>query len=451
MTAYLIRLMVFLLVLLLPNASHGQLVREHDAQSLRSFNGSVSQIRRSFQSDAEAHDVLRQVLAAAGLAGMEDRIILRASAETDNAEAAIENNERYIFYNAVFMQDLAKQTKDYWPMVAVLAHELGHHIRFHTVIPGREHEFELEADYQAGFILRRMGANLEQAQAVYRTFPEAATASHPGRAQRLQAVTVGWTDGGSSRAPSWAQRPEVTIATPPPKAPVSASQAKPALSPSIESGLVGHWSLDSAHIKWTSATTGIAYDRTGKNHGTLRGMERGASEIIGRVGEAFEFNGSTSYIMNLRPTLPRIESAITMSAWLNTKTLSHSHSAVVLNDARPGGLARSALQLSLQNATFAVSAAGGGMIIDSRVSPVLNSWYLVTLTFDGVTNRIYVNGTEKANNETVHQSGATSAFWIGTYNGAQELWAGSIDDVRMYDRALSASEVRLLFKMAPAR
>ena len=54
-------------------------------------------------------------------------------------------------------------------MVAILAHEVGHHIRLHTVIPGRDHEFELEADYQAGFILRRMGATLEQTQAAFRT------------------------------------------------------------------------------------------------------------------------------------------------------------------------------------------------------------------------------------------------------------------------------------------
>jgi formylglycine-generating enzyme required for sulfatase activity len=200
-------IVVLALLLTLPPA-HGQLVREHDGQSLRSFHGATTRIRRSFQSDAEARAVLRQILAAAGLAGIEDRIILRASAETANAEAFIEKDERLIFYNAVFMQDLAKQTKDYWSMVAVLAHELGHHVRFHTAIPGRAHEFELEADYQAGFILRRLGATLEQAQGAFRAIgTETATATHPARAQRLQAVTLGWTDGGQSQTASWAQGP----------------------------------------------------------------------------------------------------------------------------------------------------------------------------------------------------------------------------------------------------
>lgn len=173
-----------------------QLVREHDAKSVRAFHGGAARIRRSFQSDTEARNVLRQILVAAGLTGIEDRILLRASADTANAEALIDGNDRLILYNAVFMQEIRKKTKTYWSLVAVLAHELGHHVRFHTVMAGREHEFELEADYQAGHILRRMGATLEQAQELFRTFPKEPSKTHPGRDERLQAVTLGWTDGG---------------------------------------------------------------------------------------------------------------------------------------------------------------------------------------------------------------------------------------------------------------
>lgn len=170
----------------------------HDQQALRSFHGGQSRIRRSFRSDVEARGVLGRVLSAAGLAGMEDRIVLRASAETPNAEATVEGDQRIVFYNVDFMQSLREQTSDYWSTVAILAHEVGHHVRLHTIIPGRNHEFELEADYQAGFILRRMGATREQAIAAYRVFPDVETPTHPGRAQRVQSVTLGWIDGGST-------------------------------------------------------------------------------------------------------------------------------------------------------------------------------------------------------------------------------------------------------------
>jgi hypothetical protein len=214
------------------------MIREHEGTSLRSFHGPGSRVKRSFQSDGEARAVLRQVLAAAGLSGMEDRILLRASAEIDAAEAGIEkdkdgNDERLIFYNAEFMQRLRQQTREYWSMVAVLAHEVGHHVRLHTVIVGRDHEFELEADYQAGFILRRMGATLEQAQAAFRSIaPEQASATHPGRAQRVQAVTLGWADGGAN------QQSSVTPGTvpPPSESKASSPQKKPSepASPKLE-------------------------------------------------------------------------------------------------------------------------------------------------------------------------------------------------------------------------
>ena len=103
-------------------------------------HGQTSRIRRSFQSDAEARAVIKHILAVSGLAGAEDRIVVRASAETDAAEAFIEKDERLIFYNAEFMTGVAR--KDYWSMVAILVHGVGHHIRMLTVIPGRDHEFE---------------------------------------------------------------------------------------------------------------------------------------------------------------------------------------------------------------------------------------------------------------------------------------------------------------------
>ena len=183
-------------VTFVPTPSIGQVVREHSAGQTRSLHGGAKQVRRSFRSDSEALQLFEEVLRAAGLAGLEDRIELRASAETDNAVAFIDGSKRYIAYNAVYMQRMLEKKGDYWPLLAILAHEIGHHVRFHTQIDGRNHEFELEADYQAGFILRRMGANLDQALAVFRTFPKEATIWHPGRGERLQMVTIGWRDGG---------------------------------------------------------------------------------------------------------------------------------------------------------------------------------------------------------------------------------------------------------------
>lgn len=198
-------------------AAEAQIVREHGATNLRGFHGDGTRIRRTFEADPEAKALFKQLLVAGGLAGLEDRIHILASADTENAVAVIENvageEKRSIVYNAVYMQRLRAKTGDYWSMLAVLAHEISHHLRLHLIIPERNHEFELEADYQAGFILRRMGATLDQAQQAFQTFPVQESPSHPRRADRLQAVTLGWTAGAGS-----------TAGAPPPAMP-SASQA----------------------------------------------------------------------------------------------------------------------------------------------------------------------------------------------------------------------------------
>jgi hypothetical protein len=188
-------------------SAHAQFMRDHtiegDLRGFHSLDGS-SVIKRSFKSDNEARTQLDRILSAIGLTTIGDRIILRASADTQAAVAAFDraSGERFIVYNAQFMQDLNRRTGEYWSLLFVLAHEVGHHLAFHVELNGRNHEFELEADYFAGFVLRRMGATLQQAEAAISAIAsDASTQTHPGRADRLQAITLGWTDAGGQGAP----------------------------------------------------------------------------------------------------------------------------------------------------------------------------------------------------------------------------------------------------------
>jgi hypothetical protein len=213
---------VLVLIALLSLTASAQLVRDHtDAGEVRGFHGpgSSGRIKRSFQSDAEARAEFGRILSAVGLSWITDRVTLRASAETDNAEAGIaKNGERFIFYNAAFMQKVKQKTADHWSLVSILAHEVGHHLAFHTEIEGRWHEFELEADYFSGFVLRRLGATLDQAHAAMRAIaPKQASQTHPGLDQRLQAIAIGWTDGGAQGTPRGLKKADeaAALAVPP--------------------------------------------------------------------------------------------------------------------------------------------------------------------------------------------------------------------------------------------
>jgi hypothetical protein len=73
----------------------------------------------------------------------------------------------------------------------------------------------------------------------------------------------------------------------------------------------------------------------------------------------------------------------------------------------------------------------------------LNTWTHLAATYDGTALRLYENGTQVA---TVAQTGAittsTGALRIGGNNIWSEWFAGQIDDVRIYDHALTASDIQ---------
>jgi hypothetical protein len=205
---------------------------EKSGKQLRGLHGpAANSIKRSFEADRDALGTFREILAATGIPGMADRIQVRASAETANAEAQLgADGQRYIFYNSTFMRELSAKTRQYWSLVFVIAHEVGHHIAGHLDFAGDNHRVELEADRYAGFILGRMGASHDEAiAAVGAIGTGSASATHPPRDQRVQIVSLGWNDGAGPVRPRTDTPPRV--ADNPPPSPQTSSPAQRPTAP----------------------------------------------------------------------------------------------------------------------------------------------------------------------------------------------------------------------------
>ncbi len=72
-----------------------------------------------------------------------------------------------------------------------------------------------------------------------------------------------------------------------------------------------------------------------------------------------------------------------------------------------------------------------------------NAWTHLTATFDGAVLRLYVNGTQVATRAvTGSMLASTGLLRIGGNNTWAEWFGGLIDDLRIYDRALTAAEVK---------
>jgi ribosomal protein L19 len=150
------------------------------------FNGDLYE----FKSSNEANLVVRKIMESVGL---KSRFELKA-ANVDNAAAVIYNNKRYILYSQNFISKIEGATRTNWAGISILAHEIGHHLNGHTLEQGgSRHSSELEADEFSGFVLRKMGAGLAEAQAAMRVLAdEEGSYTHPGKSARLEAIAVGW-------------------------------------------------------------------------------------------------------------------------------------------------------------------------------------------------------------------------------------------------------------------
>lgn len=126
--------------------------------------------------------------------GLSDNFLLASATFKKKvvAFAVIRSKKRYIVYDEeVNFTEPKGQVS--WFSLAVLSHEVAHHLAGHTAVKNQSpHKRELEADRFAGFMLGQLGASLHQAQAFTKIFSLKGSKSHPPRAERFNAATLGW-------------------------------------------------------------------------------------------------------------------------------------------------------------------------------------------------------------------------------------------------------------------
>lgn len=149
--------------------------------------------RFQFMNSDDVEGVLEGILSEFGLNVDDIKII--ASNEVHNAAADVKDGQRYIYYNRQWMQGLGSDygNDNYWMKMGVLAHEVGHHLKGHTIRKGDSNpKLELEADNWSGYALCRLGATETQALLAVSKSPVLGKGKYPDRKKRQDAVKSGF-------------------------------------------------------------------------------------------------------------------------------------------------------------------------------------------------------------------------------------------------------------------
>jgi len=231
-------------------------------------------------------------------------------------------------------------------------------------------------------------------------------------------------------------------------------------SATLQNGLIGHWKFDE-----TSGTT--AYDSSGNEYNAiLYGTSNGSvSWVDGKVNGAIDLDGSNDYlaIQTLKYNQAGQIPAVSISVWLKT---SKSTEAYIVSFDRSENWRLSLGGMNDNKKVFFASSNNGGGTSDKYGATILNdnNWHHVVVTYDKVTSKkiFYLDGSVDATH-TVHASrplgkGVLTRYGtIGTTNEddtfnhssttREDYFNGLLDDLRIYDRAISLSEAGILYSL----
>ncbi|MFI6786002.1 LamG-like jellyroll fold domain-containing protein [Nonomuraea sp. NPDC050383] len=179
-------------------------------------------------------------------------------------------------------------------------------------------------------------------------------------------------------------------------------------------------------------------DSTGANNGTTSG----ATWVDGKNGKALSFDGSSMVNINHSPSLT-MTTGLTLSAWVKPSDVTSWRTVVAKDYATRTDLSYGLYASNNRTPDGWLNTENNkpGEVTGSALLP-LNAWNHLALTYDGTTARLFLNGSqigEKAISGAVLDDGG--AVHIGGNTIYGEYFKGTIDEVRIYNRAQTAAEI----------
>ena len=206
-------------------------------------------------------------------------------------------------------------------------------------------------------------------------------------------------------------------------------------------GLVGWWRFDEG----AGATTA---DGSGQGHaGTLVNGPTWATGPTASFAGALTYNGTTQYVsafVGSGTNLPAANAAQSISWWARVSANPTTTQTIM---ALTNGTS-SAVQPGFRGGQVGVWQYGGAFLV-STTPPAAGAWHHYVYTYDPAglpasTHRLYVDGALAASSTLTPQTATPTKLEFGRWTGGSEYFQGTLDDVRVYTRALSAAEVHIL-------
>jgi hypothetical protein len=239
----------------------------------------------------------------------------------------------------------------------------------------------------------------------------------------LKTVSVQFQDGAGNWSASFTDTITLDTSTPPPPPPPTG-------------GLVAAYGFEEGAGNTTADSSG---------NGLTGSITTPNWRTDGKFGKALRFTNSQNSWVNIADNaLLRLTNGMTISAWVKPTSALPMWPTVLMKE-RSGELTYALYANSDGNQPNVDYTANGSEVnLNAGSALPLNTWTYLTGTFDGTTMKLYVNGVEVGSQPASSPIDVTTGVlriggdrvWTG------EFFPGLIDEVRIYNRALSPTEIQ---------
>jgi len=214
----------------------------------------------------------------------------------------------------------------------------------------------------------------------------------------------------------------------------------------LPKGLVAYWKMDEG--SWTGKLGEVVDSSGNTHHGTAYG---GVTTTTGKFGRAGDFDGTDDYIEikgygGIGGSNPR-----TIEAWIKTSYATGGPTIVQWGIRASGEKYRFRLEGDSNNNALRIEVQGGYKFGTTKIAD--GNWHHIAVSFSGtdvVDHNLYVDGELEpvggSKSQSMNTNTATNNVWIGSDPIAFNYATGLIDEVAIFNRALSAEEIKQHYK-----
>ncbi|MFA9262594.1 MAG: LamG domain-containing protein, partial [Undibacterium sp.] len=222
----------------------------------------------------------------------------------------------------------------------------------------------------------------------------------------------------------------------------------------LDSGLAGYWKLDE------NTGTSAADASTNGNTGTLT---NGPTWTTGQIGSGVAFDGSNDSIaLSAGLGILKNVSQATLAGWYNVSSVSGTERDIISLSINSGSPTTNSRASAYLNSTGKFTCGGRStdgetfQAVDTTATYPTGRWVHFACTINYATNtiKIYLDGAAQATTGTPAFAATATANTTSSYNriGAEDdgsafFFLGSLDEIRIYNRGLSADEIGQLYRL----